>query len=225
MSEGISEEKLVNAIRQSTQEVFYTMLGLEVEAMHSYIDNSAPGPTGGVVSLIGLAGRWVGMGSVTCSAEFARKASSQLLMTDFQAVDEEVLDAVAEITNMIIGNVKTAIEEDLGVLGLSIPTVIYGRNFTTALFQNTPNPFRPNRSTAIRYAVGRTSQVSLNIIDVSGYPLPAQRQEAAGKSQEIQQIGEVCSPQFGSWFKGEHFFDFPLHAQRNTRRGEHLSRL
>ena len=131
MSEGISEEKLVNAIRQSTQEVFSTMLGLEVEAMHSYIDNSAPGPTGGVVSLIGLAGRWVGMGSVTCSAEFARRASSQLLMTDFQAVDEEVLDAVAEITNMIIGNVKTAIEEDLGVLGLSIPTVIYGRNFTT----------------------------------------------------------------------------------------------
>jgi chemotaxis protein CheX len=131
MPDGISEEKLAKAIRESTQEVFSTMLGLEVESMDSYIDKSAPGSSAGVVSLIGLAGRWVGTGSVSCTAEFARKASSQLLMTEYQAVDEEVLDAIAEITNMIIGNVKTAIEEDLGPLGLSIPTVIYGRNFTT----------------------------------------------------------------------------------------------
>jgi chemotaxis protein CheX len=131
MPEGITEEKLAQAIRESTKEVFSTMLGLEVEPMNSYIENSAPGPSEGVVSLIGLAGRWVGTGSVSCSPEFARKASSQLLMTEFGAVDAEVLDAVAEITNMIIGNVKTVIEEDLGPLGLSIPTVIYGRNFTT----------------------------------------------------------------------------------------------
>lgn len=43
-----------------------------------------------------------------------------------------------------------------------------GRDIATALFQNTPNPFRPNRATAIRYAVGRTSPVTLQIHDVSG---------------------------------------------------------
>jgi chemotaxis protein CheX len=32
---------------------------------------------------------------------------------------------------MILGNVKTGLEEELGPMGLSIPTVIYGRNFTT----------------------------------------------------------------------------------------------
>jgi chemotaxis protein CheX len=32
---------------------------------------------------------------------------------------------------MILGNVKTLLEEELGPMGLSIPTVIYGRNFTT----------------------------------------------------------------------------------------------
>jgi chemotaxis protein CheX len=32
---------------------------------------------------------------------------------------------------MILGNVKTTFEETLGPMGLSIPTVIYGRNFTT----------------------------------------------------------------------------------------------
>jgi chemotaxis protein CheX len=52
-------------------------------------------------------------------------------MSDCTSVNEEVLDAVGEVANMVIGNFKTMIEEHLGPLGLSIPTVIYGRNFTS----------------------------------------------------------------------------------------------
>jgi chemotaxis protein CheX len=52
-------------------------------------------------------------------------------MSDATSVNEEVLDAVGEVANMIIGNFKTMVEEHLGPLGLSIPTVIYGRNFTS----------------------------------------------------------------------------------------------
>jgi chemotaxis protein CheX len=54
-----------------------------------------------------------------------------MLMTEATAVNEEVLDAMAELTNMIVGNVKTELESKLGPLGLSIPTVVYGRNFKT----------------------------------------------------------------------------------------------
>jgi chemotaxis protein CheX len=54
-----------------------------------------------------------------------------MLMTEATAVDEEVLDAVAELTNMIIGSVKNDLESHLGPLGLSIPTVVFGRNFKT----------------------------------------------------------------------------------------------
>jgi chemotaxis protein CheX len=54
-----------------------------------------------------------------------------MLMTESPAVNEEVLDAIAELTNMIVGNVKTDLERHLGPLGLSIPTVVYGRNFKT----------------------------------------------------------------------------------------------
>ena len=52
-----------------------------------------------------------------------------LMMDPPPAVDEEVLDAMAELTNMIIGNVKNELERELGPLGLSIPTVVFGRNF------------------------------------------------------------------------------------------------
>jgi chemotaxis protein CheX len=61
----------------------------------------------------------------------ACKICSLMLMMDATSVDEDVLDAVAEITNMIIGNVKTDLEARLGPLGLSIPTVVFGRNFQT----------------------------------------------------------------------------------------------
>jgi chemotaxis protein CheX len=52
-------------------------------------------------------------------------------MADFQVIDSEVLDAMSEISNIIFGNVKTMLEEQVGLLGLSIPTVIFGRNFCT----------------------------------------------------------------------------------------------
>lgn len=123
--------KLSAAIGKATEEVFATMLGMEITAEPAYIGHKASRPTDGVVSLIGLAGSWVGTGSISCSGELACKLSAQFLMSEYDAVNEEVLDAVAEVTNMIIGNVKTLIEEELGPLGLSIPTVVYGRNFTT----------------------------------------------------------------------------------------------
>ena len=44
-------------------------------------------------------------------------------------MNEEVLDAMAELTNMIIGNVKTKLEDDFGPMGLSIPTVVFGRKY------------------------------------------------------------------------------------------------
>jgi chemotaxis protein CheX len=84
-----------------------------------------------VVSFIGIAGSWVGTGSISCSSNLACAVCSQMLMTETAAVNEEVLDAVAELTNMIIGGVKTDLERYLGPLGLSIPTVVFGRNFRT----------------------------------------------------------------------------------------------
>jgi chemotaxis protein CheX len=52
-------------------------------------------------------------------------------MGPYEEVNEKVLDAVAEITNMIVGNVKTTLEKLVGDVGLSTPTVIFGQNFQT----------------------------------------------------------------------------------------------
>ncbi len=127
----LTQDQIVEAICAATGEVFSTMLCLEATAGTVYVENSAPAPMNGVVSLIGLAGSWVGTGNICCSAEFACRICTQLLMTEAPSVNQDVLDAVGEVTNMIIGNFKTVIEEILGPLGLSIPTVVFGHNFTT----------------------------------------------------------------------------------------------
>ena len=126
---SIRRPDLVAMITQSTAEVCQMMLDLNVAAEEAYTDQTAPSPCDGITSFIGLAGKWAGTGGISCTAKSACKMSSRLLMGEFSSVDDEVLDAIAEITNMIIGNVKTRLEEALGPMGLSVPTVIYGRNF------------------------------------------------------------------------------------------------
>ena len=76
----------------------------------------------------------MGAGRISCSAALACRLSGALLMSEYSAVNEDVLDAMAELTNMIIGNVKSTLEEELGSMGLSIPTVIFGRNYQARSF-------------------------------------------------------------------------------------------
>jgi chemotaxis protein CheX len=130
-AEAVTAAELAAAIKTATDEVFSTMLSLQLMPGEVYVEKDEAAPTSGVVSLIGLAGPWVGTGSLSCSADTACRIAGQLLMTEYTAVCEDVLDAVAEVTNMIIGNVKTTLENRLGGMGLSTPTVIYGRNFQT----------------------------------------------------------------------------------------------
>lgn len=124
-------ELITEAIRQSAAEVFATMLGVEIGGGVSSVEAAAPEANDGVVALIGVAGQWTGTGSLSCSPQLACRICAHMLMTEAGSVNEEVLDAVAELTNMIIGGAKTALEAELGPLGLSIPTVVFGRNFRT----------------------------------------------------------------------------------------------
>ena len=127
--EILNHESLVRTIGNATAEVFTTMLGVEVEEQPYRLEEGGSQPLDGVISLIGLAGPWTGAGRISCSAALACRLSSALLATEYAAVNEDVLDAMAEITNMIIGNVKSTLEDQLGPMGLSIPTVVYGRNY------------------------------------------------------------------------------------------------
>ncbi|HZO55316.1 MAG TPA: chemotaxis protein CheX [Bryobacteraceae bacterium] len=127
----ITHEDLVVRITAATREVFSTMLGNEAIPGVARTEDGGVGPTEGVVALVGLTGPLVGTGSFCCTHALACRLASDMLMSEYGSVDNDVLDVVGEVANMIIGNLKTSIDDQVGTMWLSVPTVVYGRNFTT----------------------------------------------------------------------------------------------
>jgi chemotaxis protein CheX len=126
----ISAQDIVAVVTASTQAVFSTMLNLTLQVGEPRQELAQSLSCDGVVALVGVAG-WTGSGRISCTSRFACSLASALLAMRCEAVNEDVLDAVAEVANMIVGNVKTYFEERLGPLSLSIPTVVFGRNYQT----------------------------------------------------------------------------------------------
>lgn len=127
---GPSPEDLYEAVCRATEQVFATMLNIEIEPGAPIFEHDFPGHFDGVVSFVGMAGAWLGTGGISCSAAFARCIAGCLLMTDFPTVDDDVLDAMGELTNIIIGNVKGTVEQSVGPMALSTPTCIVGHDLT-----------------------------------------------------------------------------------------------
>jgi chemotaxis protein CheX len=124
----IDQDLLMKSVREATEEVFSTMLGME--AHYAGLSGEVKPPDAGIISLVGITGDWGGSGVFCCSPTLAALLSAAMLGTGpVQAIDDEVLDVVAEITNMVIGNIKTVLETETGPLAISVPTVIHGRNF------------------------------------------------------------------------------------------------
>jgi chemotaxis protein CheX len=125
----LDQECVEQAIRAATEEVFATMLGAAIDLDESAKDD----PGGGLMALVGLTGSWSGAGTLLCSPSLANHAASAMFMSepaaDPNAINDEVLDTVAELTNMVVGNIKNSLETHLGTMAISIPSVIYGRNF------------------------------------------------------------------------------------------------
>jgi chemotaxis protein CheX len=120
-------------IRSSVENVCGTMLGCSAEVGATRIIEHPLQESDGVVALVGMAGPWIGTGALTCKPELALQLAGAFLMTEYAEVNDEVLDAIAELSNMVFGNLKTVIEEQVGAMGLSTPTTIYGASFTTKI--------------------------------------------------------------------------------------------
>jgi chemotaxis protein CheX len=120
-------------IRQSTDEVFSTMLDLAIRPAEQAFVQSDRGAR--VTALLGLAGEWTGSGQVSCDPALACEIAGKFLLAEYPEVNDEVMDAIAELANMIVGNVKNSLELTLGPMGLSTPVIISG-NFETRVVGN-----------------------------------------------------------------------------------------
>jgi chemotaxis protein CheX len=127
----IDQYLLIQCATEAAGEVFSTMLDMAI-----HFTGVTAGPddaANGLISLIGITGDWAGAGIFCCSPALANKICARMLGMELDpakpAIDEEVMDVVAEVTNMIVGNIKNGLEPITGPLAISVPTVIHGKNF------------------------------------------------------------------------------------------------
>jgi chemotaxis protein CheX len=116
------------AVRDVVVNTFQMMAGLDAAVGVEFAHDPGGQVRRSISGVIGWVGEWTGTGILECSPEFACLLSNLMLGTEGTVLNEDALDAVAEMTNMIFGGMKTGLEECCGALGLSIPTVIYGND-------------------------------------------------------------------------------------------------
>ena len=113
----------INPFIASLKNTFQTMLDCDTRRGQVAL-RTASSPRLFVSGVIGLSGRAVGAVVLSLSKEVALKAASTMLMAEATAIDEDVLDAVGELTNMVAGAAKAELEEYQ--LQVSLPSVVTG---------------------------------------------------------------------------------------------------
>src|SRR5258707_12920346 len=89
-----------DAIVRATRDVFTTMLGLQVVPGEMRDEVPEAPSRDGIVAFVGIAWPWSGTGQLCCSARLACRMASAMFTTEYPAVNEDVLEALAEVTNM-----------------------------------------------------------------------------------------------------------------------------
>jgi chemotaxis protein CheX len=123
------DAKLINPFVDATVKVLETMAFTKVRAGKPYLkkDEVALGDVSGILGL-------TGEGNCTISVSFARQSILPIVSNMFgekmEELNDEIRDAVGEITNMISGQARKELAELGRSLQAAIPVVIMGENHT-----------------------------------------------------------------------------------------------
>lgn len=114
----------VNPILNAVQDVFKTMVGMDVSAGKPAL-NTNKMPAFEVNGRIGLSGAVSGAICVSFSKALSLKLVSCMLEENYYELDENTIDALKEITNMIAGNAKSNFPDEN--VKISVPGLLVGK--------------------------------------------------------------------------------------------------
>lgn len=116
----------INPFLSATINVLKTMASVDPIPGKPYMKSNSTS-TGDISGVIGLTGSTQGSVVVSFTTACALKVISSMMMQEYTEINDEIKDAVGEITNMISGDARKHLAE----LGLKfeagIPTVITGK--------------------------------------------------------------------------------------------------
>ena len=126
------EEGITKAIKESTIDVFSTMLMMEITHDESFVKDEKNVSTDLISSLHFFGEKYMGKIAVFSSGKVACDIANAMLGTEESMVNDDVKDGMGELVNMIAGGSKVKLMTSLGNLYLLTPWVISGRNLTIA---------------------------------------------------------------------------------------------
>ena len=129
--------RLINPFINATLSVLETMAFITVTAGTPYVkkDNVAVGDVTGVLGLTGVA-------NGTISVSFEEKCILTIVSNMFgetmEKLDDDISDAVGELTNMISGQARRELEQIGKVFKAAIPSVVTGKNHSIRHYSEGP---------------------------------------------------------------------------------------
>ncbi|MGD9632511.1 MAG: chemotaxis protein CheX [Pirellulales bacterium] len=109
----------------------FTMCGLTARCVGA---SAVPVRDGGTVTgLIGVHGKVSGFVTLNMTERIAVRAVGGLLQEDFTELNAQVVDATGEITNIVVGGIKSALANTKwAFLQITVPSVIVGQGYSIA---------------------------------------------------------------------------------------------
>jgi chemotaxis protein CheX len=128
----ITTVSLKEALLDSAREVFETMVFMAVEECGQ---EGAGVEDPALLGTITFKGQLEGCLSICCGQTCARTIATSMLGmgSSDELGDGDVGDAIGEIANMVLGAVKSRIQEEVGAMEVSIPSVVQGRELRNSL--------------------------------------------------------------------------------------------
>ena len=121
--------ELINPFIESVQEIFSTMLDSKATRGKISVSRDNKGP-GELLAIIGLSGEYKGIVAVSFPTDAALGIVGRMAGTEFEAVDETVVDGVAELINMIAGGAKAKLRTNgKQPMDLGLPSVVTGKDY------------------------------------------------------------------------------------------------
>jgi chemotaxis protein CheX len=128
-----TEELLAQQLMRDVREIFGTMVGLD-DLLHLPIQiDPVTNFKDCISALVGLAGTYNGLVSLHMPSSLAMAATSGMIGMEVTELDDDVSDAMGEITNMIAGSFKMHLSKSGLDVNLSTPSVVYGKEYIIAL--------------------------------------------------------------------------------------------
>ncbi len=129
--------KLINPFINATINVLETMAFIRVTAGKPYVktDNVAVGDVSGVLGLTGVANGTI---AVTFEEKCILTIVSNMFGETMTELNNEIGDAVGELTNMISGQARRELEQIGKVFKAAIPSVVTGRDHSIIHYSDGP---------------------------------------------------------------------------------------